>query len=347
MTGSVTGDTSGTSAAGSTARAFVAELLGRELSPAPARDRAREDVEAIGHEARTVAARVTRLLDAPVRDLTRGAGEGGDVSRALADLHQEIDRLDPSGVDLDPGWGRRALARFTGAGSPMEQFLGRVAQSRDGLDQVVATLRRGRDQLRRDTVTLEADQADLRRAAAALTDQVDLAIAVDRELTAALDGPSAGHPHRAFLREDLLFSLRQRTTDLQQQLAVTQQGILALDLVLRNNRELTLGVDRALDVTVAALNVAVTAAVVPDQGRTAAAVARVESVRGAFAEIGRALDEVDRQRDAASPVLAGRVRDISTDISTDNDTDRGTVTWPGPTTDENTLTIARPGTGGA
>jgi uncharacterized protein YaaN involved in tellurite resistance len=341
----VNGNTSGPARPGA-ADDLVADLLRRDLSSAPARDRARQDVEAIGHEARAVAARVTRLLDAPVRDLTRAAGDDADVSRALADLHREIDRLDPSGVDLHPGWGRRVLARFTGAGSPVEEFLGRVARSREGLDRVVATLRRGRDQLHRDTVTLEADQADLRRAAAALGEQVDLALAVDRGLGLALDGAAVDHPDREFLRQDLLFSLRRRTADLQQQLAVTQQGILALDLVLRNNRELTLGVDRALDVTVAALNVAVTATVVPGGGRTAAALARVESVRTALAEIGRVLDEVDRRRDAAAPVRSGRVRDVTgatTDVTVDATTD-DLADLPG---DSATMTTARRGTGGA
>jgi hypothetical protein len=47
-----------------------------------------------------------------------------------------------------------------------------------------------------------------------------------------------------------LFALRQRTLDLQQQLAVNQQGVLAIEIIIRNNRELIRGVDRALDVTI-------------------------------------------------------------------------------------------------
>src|SRR5690606_15465470 len=53
---------------------------------------------------------------------------------------------------------------------------------------------------------------------------------------------------------------RQRILDLQQQLAVSQQGILALEVVIRNNRELIRGVDRSINVTVSALNVAVVVA---------------------------------------------------------------------------------------
>jgi uncharacterized protein YaaN involved in tellurite resistance len=54
--------------------------------------------------------------------------------------------------------------------------------------------------------------------------------------------------------------VRQRTTDLLTQMAVTVQGYLALDLVKKNNVELVKGVDRASTTTVAALRTAVTVA---------------------------------------------------------------------------------------
>jgi uncharacterized protein YaaN involved in tellurite resistance len=47
---------------------------------------------------------------------------------------------------------------------------------------------------------------------------------------------------------------------LQQQLAVNQQAVLAIEIIVRNNKELIRGVNRAVNVTVNALNVAVTVA---------------------------------------------------------------------------------------
>ena len=95
----------------------------------------------------------------------------------------------------------------------------------------------------------------------ALTDQVALAQALDAAVVDKLAteiGPD--DPRRQFVEEDILFALRQRTLDLQQQLAVNQQGVLAIEIIIRNNRELIRGVDRALDVTISALQVAVTVA---------------------------------------------------------------------------------------
>jgi uncharacterized protein YaaN involved in tellurite resistance len=67
-------------------------------------------------------------------------------------------------------------------------------------------------------------------------------------------------PRNRFVAEELLFPLRQRIIDLQQQLAVSQQGVIATEIIMRNNKELSRGVNRALNVTVTALETAATVA---------------------------------------------------------------------------------------
>ena len=55
----------------------------------------------------------------------------------------------------------------------------------------------------------------------------------------------------------MLFYVRQKHQDLLTQLAVSIQGYLAMDIVIKNNVELIKGVDRATTTTVAALRTAV------------------------------------------------------------------------------------------
>ena len=62
------------------------------------------------------------------------------------------------------------------------------------------------------------------------------------------------------MEEEILFPLRQRMIDFNQMLAVNQNGILAMEVIRKNNYELIRSVNRAQTVTVAALNVAVTVA---------------------------------------------------------------------------------------
>jgi uncharacterized protein YaaN involved in tellurite resistance len=63
-----------------------------------------------------------------------------------------------------------------------------------------------------------------------------------------------------FIEEEVIFPLRQKIMDFQQLLVVNQQGIVAMDVVRRNNLELIRAVDRAEHVTVASLRTAVTVA---------------------------------------------------------------------------------------
>ena len=63
-----------------------------------------------------------------------------------------------------------------------------------------------------------------------------------------------------FIENEILFPLRQRIEDFQQIQVVDQQGIIAMELIRRNNKELIRSVDRAQNVTVTALRTAVTVA---------------------------------------------------------------------------------------
>jgi uncharacterized protein YaaN involved in tellurite resistance len=126
--------------------------------------------------------------------------------------------------------------------------------------------------------------------------------------------------------------------DLQQQLAVNQQGVLSLGLIMRNNEELMRGVNRAVDVTVGALQVAVTAAlalanqkIVLDkvnalnqttsdlisgtaerlrnqgaeiQKQASSSMLSLEALKSAFANINAAMDEIARYRQEALPRMA-------------------------------------------
>ena len=90
---------------------------------------------------------------------------------------------------------------------------------------------------------------------------IQLAKKMDQKLQYKLDREiKDDDTQRKFIEEELLFPLRQRIIDLQQTLNVNQQSILTIEVIIRNNRELIRGVDRALNVTVTALQIAVACA---------------------------------------------------------------------------------------
>ena len=327
------------------ARAQVATMLAIDPTDESARTAARDAVDAMGRELQTRSATRSRMLQAPLKDLAQNTEDGGPVARSLSDLRIEVEKLDPAGLDTDAGWFTRLVGKIPGVGTPLKRYFMRYESSQTQIDAIVKSLEKGRDQLKRDNVTLADDQKQMRELTYALTDQVALAQALDAELVDKLAteiGPD--DPRRQFVEEDILFAVRQRTLDLQQQLAVNQQGVLAIEILIRNNRELVRGVDRALDVTISALQVAVTVALglahqklvldkieainqttsamiagtaerLKTQGtqihqQASSTMLDMEALKSAFADIQTALDEISRYRREALPTMAGTILEL-------------------------------------
>ncbi len=303
-----------------------------------------DSVERMGRDLQRRAATRSRLLQAPLRDLSRDSEEGGPVAKSLSDLRIEVEKLDPTGVDLSPSGFNRLLGALPGVGTPLQRYFMRFESSQGVIDAIIRSLESGRDQLKRDNITLNEDQKNMRELTVTLSEQVALAQALDIAIGARLGDLPADDPRRAFMEEEIVFILRQRIMDLQQQLAVNQQGVLATAIIVRNNRELIRGVDRALDVTISALQVAVAVAmavahqkVVLDkvealnrttsdmiagtaerlktQGsqihqQAASTMLDMESLKSAFADINIALDEIARYRRDALPQMAQSILEM-------------------------------------
>ena len=238
------------------ARQFADQLVAFDPADQSSRDTNRTAVDVMGRDLQRRAATRSRMLQAPVKDLVRGTEDGGPIANSLADLRIEVEKLDPASVDFSPGWFTRVLGSIPGIGTPLKRYFMRYESTQTVIDSIINSLEKGRDELKRDNVTLSEDQKQMRELTLSLAEQAALGQALDEAIQYKLSREiSPDDPRRQFIEEEILFGLRQRTMDLQQQLAVNQQGVLATELIVRNNRELIRGVDRAVDVTVSALQV--------------------------------------------------------------------------------------------
>ena len=321
-----------------TADAFVRDALAADEA---ALHRQREAVDSMGIELQRQAAWRSEMLQAPIRKLAHQGDEGGPVAQALLALRDKMVDLDPSRQKLSGEGLSRALAFIPGVGKPMQRYFQKYEKAQDALDAIIGDLQGGADMLRRDNLTLADDQQSLRAILAQLDRQVEIGRMIDRRLVREAASATLPAPRRAFVEEELLFPLRQRIVDLQQQVAVSQQGVLALEVVIRNNRELIRGVDRAINVTVSALNVAVTVALglanqrlvldrvaalnqttsaliagtaqalrtqgVDIQTRAASTMLDMGQLEQAFADVLGAIDDLSRYRREALPKLDAQI----------------------------------------
>ncbi|MEM7705431.1 MAG: toxic anion resistance protein [Pseudomonadota bacterium] len=323
-------------------------LVEKILAMDPASDaatNAKNAIENMGMDLQEKASNRSAMLQEPIRKLTARADDGGEVANALVDLKLQVEELDPGKVDLEPGWFARLLGMIPGVGTPIKRYFTKFESSQTVIDAIIRSMEDGKEQLVKDNTTLAEDQKFMRDVTRKLEKAIKVAQLLDAKLTHRVERELTGSPDRArFIQEELQFPLRQRIMDLQQQLAVNQQGIVTLEVVMRNNKELVRGVNRARHVTVNALQVAVTLAValanqkivldkvqavnettsdliagtaerLRQQGteihkQASSSQIDMDALKKAFTDIHAALDDISAYRQEALPKMAATIKEM-------------------------------------
>jgi len=236
---------------------FVGMLISEEYNT----EDKRAAIDGVGLRTQQEAARRSKMLEQPIKNLAQAGEDGGPVAQSLVGLQEQIEELDPVNFDFTTGGVMRLLGKIPGVGKPMKRYFTKYQSAQTVVDAIIKSLEQGREQLKRDNTTLSFDQQQMRNATERLARAIQLGQVLDQKLQYKLDREiSPQDDQYGFIQEELMFPLRQRTMDLQQTLAVNQQGVLTTEIIVRNNRELIRGVDRAINVTVVALQVAVACA---------------------------------------------------------------------------------------
>ncbi len=239
---------------------YADQLVNIDITAFKRREQNKAAVEEMGLGLQRTSSRHSDMLQQPIRTLSKKGADGGEVANALVQLKLKVEELDPHKVDFEPGWLSRMAGNLPFVGHPLKKYFTQFESADTVIDAIIRSLNLGRDQLVRDNGILITDQSDLREDVVKLQKMVQMATALDRQLESRLANYTSEDEHYKFIQDELLFPLRQRTIDLGQQFAVSQQGILAIELVVRTNKELVRGVNRALNVTVTALRTAVAVA---------------------------------------------------------------------------------------
>lgn len=248
------------------ATTFVQRVLSLNPDELSAVDAHRQNaiaVQALGCRTQKEAAWRVAILKAPIRKLSKRGENGGKISHALESLKVKLEELDPGQFEIKAGWFSRNFGFLPGIGSPLQRFFTRLESTQSEINAHMHAMAKSAEALQCDNLTLSQDQRVMRELTLRLQKTIELGLLIDRKLSAALEHDmSADDPRRHLLGDDILLALRQRIQDLRQQLAVNQQGVLAIAIIIRNNEELIKGLDRGIDVIVNALNMAASVALV-------------------------------------------------------------------------------------
>ncbi|MDQ6419366.1 toxic anion resistance protein [Paenibacillus sp. LHD-117] len=239
------------------AGANVAAILELDLESLEKRKEILTSIDQFGMGSMRSSAEKNGLLQVSVSHLSRAGDEGGQVAKGLTELQLQLKDLDPSVVDFAKSG---LLGKFF---NPLRNYFAKYQRADAVISDIIGSLDKGKAVLRNDNTTLEFEQQALRELTKKLRKEIQLGILMDEEIESQIEAAKLrleAEDRIRFITEEVLFPLRQRVMDLQQMMVVNQQGIMAIEVVTRNNKELIRGVDRARNVTVSALKTSVTVA---------------------------------------------------------------------------------------
>ncbi|MEI6417968.1 MAG: toxic anion resistance protein [Sphingomonadales bacterium] len=209
-----------------------------------------------GTEIARAAGQSNRFLERPSRAMNKDAGIGAD----LVQLRKVVEDLDPGRSGKLSGR-KKLFGLIPFGGDKLRSYFDSYKSAQGNINAILTSLKSGKEELIKDNIAVEDERTKLWDAMGKLEQMVHMSKALDARLEDKAMELDVSDPAKAkAIRETALFYVRQRTTDLLTQLAVSVQGYLALDLVKKNNVELMKGVDRASTTTVAALRTAITVA---------------------------------------------------------------------------------------
>jgi uncharacterized protein YaaN involved in tellurite resistance len=239
------------------ASANVASILNMDVGALDQRRQVLESIDRFGMNTMRSSAEKNSLLQVAVGNLAKTGDEGGQVAKGLTELQLQLKDLDPSVVDFAKSG---ILGKLF---NPLRAYFAKFQKADAVISDIIASLDKGKAVLKNDNTTLELEQQALRELTKRLQQEIELGMLMDEEIERQIEmakARSESEDKIRFITEEVLFPLRQRVMDMQQMLVVDQQGIMAIEVVIRNNKELIRGVDRARNVTVSALKISVTVA---------------------------------------------------------------------------------------
>lgn len=235
----------------------VANIMAVDLDNLSMRHDLLGSIEGYGVDTMRQSSNQNTLIQASIGTLSKSGDEGSLVAQGLVDLSDQIKSLDPSVINFS---NNSFLGKLF---NPLKAYFKRFEKADSVIAGIVDSLEKGKTTLKNDNTTLSIEQKTLRDTTKVLASKIEMAALMDASIEHQIEQARlrGEDPEKIrFITEEVLFPLRQRVMDMQQMMAVNQQGVVAMEVLIRNNKELIRGVERANTVTVSALRTAVTVA---------------------------------------------------------------------------------------
>ena len=171
------------------------------------------------------------MLTTRVVDLSKGGKDADNIGEKLAELDRQMKDLDPSKVDFAK---KGMLGNIL---NPVRKYFDKYEKAEVAISNIIESLDNSSKVLQNDNITLLNEENNLREVTNKLLADIELGKKMDESIEAQIEEAQANGVDAEkikFVREEILFPLRQRIMDMQQMIVVNQQGIVSLNVIRRN-----------------------------------------------------------------------------------------------------------------
>ena len=231
----------------------VNAILEIDLNSLEQRNEVIKTIETFGDDAVVASSRKNDFLAKRICTFKNNSDETSVVATNLTELSVQMKNLDPTGINFSEGIKNKLI-------NPIRRYFAKYEKADTVIEGIIETISNGEKQLKNDNQTLLIEQQALEAETVKLNEYIAMGKDFDAALQTAIDKAKAeGEDERKieFLESEVLFPLRQKIMDMGTLAVVNYQGIGAIDVIRKNNNELIRGVERAKQVSVAALRVGV------------------------------------------------------------------------------------------
>lgn len=212
-------------------------------------------IDSIAEEEIKGVVKLSKVLNKPISNISKDEGEANKIGTTIIDLKNKIEVINPSKVDLEPNFIQRFLEKITGK-TGLAKYFEKFETYSGLINEIIEKLEVGGQTLKEDNILFMQDRDELKVFTKKIKEKIDILNYSSMKLQEII-AKEKDEDQRDYLKKEVEYQLQQQIIDLQQILLTSAQGVMALDILIRNNNELITSVKRIKNVTIVALNIGV------------------------------------------------------------------------------------------
>ena len=229
---------------------------------------------------------LSKALEVPLTMMSENGDDATQsVAKSLMDLRENITDVIPENNQLEETFFSGILSKITGS-TPIKRYLTKFQTANDVIEAIGDALNRGGIRLRELNAIYFEDKERYRKVTKSLSSKLRVLEALEGKIIEEIDLLSDNKAeYKSFLETEVAFPLAVKIQDTHSLLGVTAQGVLSLDVLIKNNRELINSTKRTQTLTISALRIgALVAAGLAEEGKVLDAVNKTNQITGDMIE---------------------------------------------------------------